>query len=177
MASQLTNNTGLFVPTTNVWDVENLQTGKDITPELKELLVRLYQNINGMCIALNLKDSGYYVQNEFITGQLFFPDAVMQDSQQFRQSFRVLVNCGALPNATTLIIPHSLQIENSFIFTRIYGTATNKVDREYLPLPYASLTLINNIELSVDSTNVYITTGIDYSAYTTTYVIVEYTKQ
>jgi hypothetical protein len=47
---------------------------------------------------------------------------------------------------------------------------------QYIPLPYASPTLVNNIQLSVDATNVTITTGIDYSAYTVTYVILEYIK-
>lgn len=73
MSFNLQNNIGLFVPTTNVWDIQNLEEGKDITPALKELLVRLYQNINAISLALNLKDSGYYVQQEFLTGQVFFP--------------------------------------------------------------------------------------------------------
>ena len=176
MLQNLQNNTGIFVPTTNVWELEALQEDKDITPALKELLVRLYQNINNLCNALNLKDSGYYIQNEFLNGQVLFP-TINASTSEGRQIFRAVVNFGALPNATTKSVAHGIGVTNGFSFTRIYATATNNVSMNFIPLPYASTTLINNIQLSVDRTNVTITTGIDYSSYTITYVVIEYVKQ
>lgn len=175
MSFNLQDNIGLFVPTTNVWDIQNLEEGKDITPALKELLIRLYQNINNISIALNLKDSGYYVQQEFMTGQVFFPDA--NSSDDGRQSFRAVVNFGALPNNTTLSIPHGINVFNSFVFTRIYGCASNQITMNYLPIPYASATTAKIIELYADSTNVYITTNSNLSSYTQTYIILEYVKE
>jgi hypothetical protein len=44
-------------------------------------------------------------------------------------------------------------------------------------LPYASPTDADNIELSVDVTNVSITTGSDRTGFTTTYIVLEYIKQ
>ena len=175
MPFNLQDNIGLFVPTTNVWDVQNLEEGKDITPALKELLIRLYQNINNISIALNLKDSGYYVQQEFMTGQVFFPDA--HSSDDGRQSFRTVVNFGALPNNTTGSMAHGIEVFNSFIFTRMYGCASNQITMSYLPIPYASAATVDIIELFADATNVYITTSSDLSAYTQTYIILEYVKQ
>ncbi len=175
MSFNLQNNTGLFVPTTNVWDIQNLEEGKDITPALKELLIRLYQNINNISLALNLKDSGYYVQNEFLTGQVFFPDA--NSSIDGRQSFRTVVNFGALPDNTTGSMPHGIVVSNSFIFTRMYGCASNQVTMSYLPIPYASSATVDIIELSADANNVYVTTNSDLSAYTQTYIILEYVKE
>ena len=175
MPSNLQNNTGLFVPTTNVWDIQNLEEGKDITPALKELLIRLYQNINTLSLALNLKDSGYYVQQEFLTGQVFFPDA--DSNVDGRQSFRTVVDFGTLPNNTTGSMAHGIEVFNSFIFTRIYGCASDQITMNYLPIPYASATTAEIIELSADATNVYVTTSSDLTAYTKTYIILEYVKE
>jgi hypothetical protein len=167
MPSDLQNNSGLYVESTDVFDIDLLASTDVTEPAFKELLVRLYQNINRIRLSLNLKDSAYYIENEFLNGQVFFED---------QQAFRTLVNFGALPNTTSKSIPHGINTTNSFSFTRIYGCATNQVTMQYIPLPYASPTLVNNIQLSVDATNVTITTGIDYSAYTVTYVILEYIK-
>jgi len=175
MPFNIQNNIGLFIPTTNVWDIQNLEEGKDITPALKELLIRLYQNINTISLALNLKDSGYYVQQEFMTGQVFFPDA--NNNASGRQSFRTVVNFGALPNNTTGLMAHGIDVFNSFIFTRMYGCASNQITMSYLPIPYASAATVDIIELSADATNVYITTSSDLSAYTQTYIILEYVKE
>lgn len=178
MLDNLQSNIGLFVPTTNVWDVQNLEDPKDVSPALKELLIRLYQNMNNISVALNLKDSGYYVQQEFLTGQLFFPTGVSDVSNSNgRQSFRTVVNFGALPNNTTVSVAHGINIQNSFIFTRMYGCASDQITMTYLPIPYSSATTAKIIELSADVTNVYITTGSNLSSYTQTLVILEYVKQ
>jgi len=87
---------GLFVPTTNVWDVSEIYSLEGIKPEFKELLVRLYQNINNLSLALNLKDTGYYTEEEFVTGQVFFPNPSLSSTTQqtptFRQTFRKVIN-------------------------------------------------------------------------------------
>ncbi len=179
MALDQLNNIGLFVSTTNIWELDQLQ-GKDIdNKSIRELLVRLYQNINNIAITLNLKESAYYPLNEFINGQLFFTNPLEATSNyNGRQVFRTVVNFGALPNATTKSIPHNISTFTTFSFTRIYGCSTNPLTMNYIPIPYSSASAVaNNIELSVDSTNVSITTGIDQTAYTTTYVILEYIKE
>ena len=69
---------GDFVPTTNVWDVDMIQEVEVNSPEFKELLVRLYQNVNAISTSLNARDSGYYPNNQiYINGQLFFPTQKM----------------------------------------------------------------------------------------------------
>ena len=173
------SNFGSFVPTTNVWDIQQLQD-LPIDPGLKELLVRLYQNINNIAVSLNTRDAGYYFTQEFINGQIYFPDPNLNSSTIQnpinRQVYRTVVNCEALPNTTTISVPHNVDVVDGYSFTRIYGTATDPIGLTFIPIPYASATLINNIELSIDQTNVNITTGIDYSSYTTTYVVLEYIK-
>ena len=168
---------GLFVPTTNIWDVAELYETDVNSDQFKELLVRLYQNVNNIALSLNIKDSAYYTLNEFVNGQLFFPASLASNASepQYRQVYRLVVNFGALPNAGTKSVAHGLPVGSTWTFTRIYGCATNP-STEFIPLPYASPTLNQNISLNVDATNVNVTTAINYSAYTTTYIVLEYLK-
>lgn len=176
-------NTGLFIPTTNVWDVSQVYSTDITSPQFKELLVRLYQNVNAIALAVNLKDSGYYVQEEFVNGQVFFPNPTIATttSQQLvgRQVYRKVINFGALPNAGTTSVAHDIpfNVNSTITFTRIYGASTDTTNFVAIPLPYASSTAANNVELSATTTNVVITTGINRSSFDTTYVILEYIKQ
>jgi hypothetical protein len=173
---------GAFIPTTNIWDVAGQIYSIDVTsPEFKELLVRMYQNLNLMAINVNLRDAGYYDTSQFVNGQLFFPNPTLSSSSPttpaFRQVTRLVVNFGALPNAGTKTVAHNIPITAQYTFTRIYGAASDTTGLTYIPLPYASPVLVNNIEISVTSTNVVITTGSNRSNYNVCYVILEYLVQ
>lgn len=178
MANNINLLTGAFVPSTNIWDVGEIYAIDNITPELRELLVRLYQNLNIMSLNVNIKDVGYYPTSPFMNGQLFFPNPNLNSSSStspdYRPVFRKVVICGALPNAGLKTIPHYLPINSGVTATRIYGAASDTTGLTYIPLPYASPTLANNIELSVDANNVNITTGANRTNYNMSYVIIEY---
>ena len=176
MSRDMQDNVGLFVPTTNIWDVQNLQEGKDISPALKELLILLYQDIGDISSALNLKTSGYLFQQEFINGKVLFNQKYIPNSYG-RQVFQIIVDCGALPDTTTKAIPHNVVVLNSTQWTSITGAATDPVRMQGLPIPYASAATPDVIEVSVDATNVYITTSSDMTAFSQAYVILEYVKQ
>lgn len=168
-----TKNAGLYVQSTAVWDVARLQEVDVQSPEFKELLVRLYQNVNSIVIALNLKDSAYYVNQEFVTGQLFF-NSVDQTQLGLRAVFRKVINIGALGAGVTTIA-HGLAITNTWKFTRIYGVASDTVGFNYYPLPWASAAGATNIELKVNLNNVVITnnSGINF---TDCYTVLEFVK-
>jgi hypothetical protein len=172
---------GMFIPLTNIWDVQAIQSVDVQSPEFKELLVRLYQNVNNICFALNIKDTGYYVLQDFVNGQAFFPNPALntQTSQTptLRQVFRKVFNAPALANTGVTTFPHFIPVTSNYSFTRIYGAATNNTATGFIPLPFASPVLANNISLAVTNTNIVITTGSDYSAYTIVYIILEYIKE
>ena len=174
------NPLGQFVPTNYIWDVQQLQELDVKSPEFKELLVRLYQNIGQMALALNDKDTGLYDTIETINGQKYFQNPNFSSATAqvptLRQVFRkVIFYTTALPNIGSATIPHFIVCTPATTFTRIYGVANDPVGFSYLPLPYSSISsLANNIELQVDATNVTITTDSNMSAYTVTYVVLEY---
>jgi hypothetical protein len=168
---------GSFVPSTQAWELDS----PDLTSEnMRGLLVRLYQQINLIAVVLNTKDTGLYPLQEFVNSQQFFPNPAYSSTSVTtptqRQVFRYVVNFGALPNTGSKSVAHDLTITTDFTFTRIYGCSSDTTNRSYLPIPFASPTLVENIKLSVDATNVTIVTGSNRSAYTTTYVVLEYLK-
>lgn len=170
---------GAFTPTTNVWDVGEIYSS-DIDPNLKEILVRLYQNLNLMSTLLNLKDTGFYDLSEFINGQLFFPNQATKvtsfdtSDSLYRQVYRKVLNFGSLPNTGTKSVAHGITVTPQTSFTRIYATSSDQTNLAYIPIPYASPVLANNIELKVDATNVTIITGSNRSSFLITYVLLEY---
>lgn len=175
MANNQLSNVGLFVPSNYTWDVSVLYQTDINSPEFKELLVRLYQNINSMCIALNLKDSAYYIPTEFLNGQTFFPNP-SDPQQQPRQAFRTVVNTGTLPNNGTTSTAHNIDFAATYSFTRIYGAATDQIGLTAIPIPYVTSSGTGGIELDVTATDVVLTTTGNYSAYTVSYVVLEYLK-
>lgn len=171
---------GMFLPTTSVWDTSTISNIQGASQDLKELFIRLYRNINNIAMQVNKKDSAIYGQDEFVCGQTYFSNPNYDSSTSVtpspRQVYRKVINFGALPSSTTKNVAHGLSINNTYSFTRIYGAASNQAGSSYLPLPFASPTAASNISLSVDGTNVIIITGSNRSAYTKTYIVLEYIK-
>lgn len=170
------NTTGQFVPTTYVFDVTELQELDVNSEQFKELLVRLYQNLNRMQLALNEKTTGTFALNQFVTGQLYYPGVAPSAlvKQTYRPVTRLTIEFGALPSTATKSVAHGINFNSGVTFTRIYGTTTDPVAFVALPLPYASPTDADNIALNVDATNVNVITGSNRTAFTRTNIVLEF---
>jgi hypothetical protein len=158
---------GLFIPTTDIYEIGILENIDPSSPQFKELIVRLSLNLNRISLALNLKESSYYVEEEFITSQLYFnPNST--NTQDLRSGFRKIINIGALPAGVTNT-NHGLVPTADWKFTKIYGAASDTVNLLYYPLPDV------NLAVNVTATQVVInnTTGV---VFTDAYVILEYVK-
>lgn len=143
--------------------------------EEKDLKIRQY--LNDIATATNTKDSGIYDAIETITGQSFLPTFSTQTEANatYRTVFRKVFDFGALPNTTTKSLAHNIAFGTTFSATKIYGAATDP-GTSWIPLPYASPTAANNIELNLDATNINVITGSNRTAYTRSFIIVEYIK-
>jgi hypothetical protein len=162
--------TGSFIPTTSIFDVGLLYDVEVNSPEFKELLVRLYQNVNNIAIVLNTKDSAFYLTEEFNTGQVWFNPGSF-DYNQARPGYREVVNVGPFgPGAT--VVPHSLAIDSNWKFTQIKGAASDTVNLLYYPFNYSGPNYLNAY---ADGTNINIdnNTGVTF---TDAYIILEYLK-
>jgi len=168
-----------YLPTTEVYDYGYIQNLDINSPEFKQFLVKLYQNTNRITTMLNTKDTGYYITDELINGQQWFPDPALTSTspqrQVFRNIYRKVIVFGALPVAGTKSVPHNIPVDATYTFTRIYGVANDHTGETYLPLPFvSSIDIAHMIELNIDHTNVNIITGINRSNYTDTNIILEY---
>jgi hypothetical protein len=148
----------------------------------KELdMTALRQSVNNMAIIVNSKDSGYYPLSEFMSGQSWFKDPALSSQSSkapsLRQGFRKVINFGPLPAAGSTPIAHGLNFAagSTYIFTRIYGAATNPTLPRAIPIPYAAIVAADTLQLEVTATDVVITTGgTNYSAYTRCVVVIEW---
>ena len=164
---------GPFVPTTNVYDQETLKKMDLQGEQYRDFINRIRESMNNIAMVLNVKDSGYYTLNEYVCGQLFFPNATT-DPYNFRPVIRKVFNFGALPNAAAKNVAHNMTLNNNQTATRIYGCANDTTTGTRIPLPYSSTVLLNNISIDIDNTNITVTTGIDRTNFDTCYIIVEY---
>jgi len=169
-------NTGQYIPSTYIIDDAQQLAQTDVkSEEFKRMLTRLYEFINNQNIALNGKEYANYSLEEVLNSQLFFnPNSTDPNDQ--RSVFRKVINFGSLPNTATTSVAHGITFDANSNITRIYGASTDPAGLAYIPLPYASPILANNIELRVDITNVTIVTGINRASFTRTVVIIEYVK-
>lgn len=165
------------VTTTQIWDVSQLHSVDVTSPEFKELLVRMYQQINLMANVVNYKDTGLY-QNayEIVNGQQWFPNPANNSgtatNPTLRPVFRTVVNFGALPNNGAKSVNHNINPNTSFSFTRIYGAASKQTAPfDYVPIPNVA----PSIEIDVTATQVTVTDFMDMTAYNA-YIILEYIK-
>ena len=173
--------TGAFIPTTDVYDVDVIYSLDIQSQDFKEFLVRLRQSTNNIAIAVNFRDAGYYVEELFNCGQVFFPNKTLSSSTSqtptYRSVYRKVVDFGALPNAGAKAVPHGIpNLDANVTFTRLYATATNPTTVVGIPIPSTFVATGNITDLQVNNTNVIITTNWNASNFTICVVIVEYFK-
>lgn len=121
---------------------------------------------------INRKDTAQYETVEVPNNQTF-PGT---DSQTKRFIFRKVVDTGTLPNAGTSVVAHGITgIDNSWLFTRIYGSARDTsvggLRPFFIPLPNGA-----DIKFLIDTTNINLISTVDLSAFTTSQVILEFFK-
>lgn len=134
--------------------------------DLRFAINDLYQDIAS---TVNTKEGALYVPIEKLTSGQYF---IAGNPQKNKAVYRIVVDFGGLPNATSKSVPHNIVGWNSdFRLTREYGAATDPIALKALPLPN------NGILLENDATNVTVTTTTNRSAYTETTIVLEYTKE
>lgn len=175
------NRLGVLLPTTQNYDPEQILTLDVNSEEFKLFLVYLYEQNNLIATHTNLKDTGYYALGEYLNGQQYFSDPTLNSSTpigpQYRSVFRTVVNFGALPNTALKSVAHNIdEIDSNVTFTRIYGAASDGTALSFIPIPFASPVLTENIKITVNNTNVNITTGSNRASYTNCYVVLEYIR-
>ena len=143
--------------------------------------LQLRKYLNNIASALNVKENGFYFEEETPTAGLFIPIATPNSSAnvKFRPMFRVVVDFGALPNNATKSIPHGITTTQDYSIIRLNGAATDPgvtTITEAIPIPFVSTNPLQ-VVLTMDATNINITTGMDRTNFTRTFIVIEYIKE
>lgn len=147
----------------------------DLPEDREEIDSKLKTSIEEIAKMVNRKDTGQYEEYEIQTNQTWPSDT----PQEKRDIFRKIIDTGTLPNAGTITTAHGITgIDNNWFLTRIDGTAQEPAGAGlrpfYIPIPNAGA--IYPVEIMVDTTNINITTTVNLSAFTKSYVVLEFYK-
>lgn len=162
------SNLGMFVPTTVIYDAQRMQQADVNSKEFKELIVRLYQTINTISLALNAREIGHYPLEEFVTGNLYYNPSSAAVSD-LRPIFRTTYDTGPVIAGPNPGIPHGLSITSSWQPVHIYGVAWDSANTVSYPMPNA------DIAVYIDATNIVITnwSGVVFDVSS---IVLEYSK-
>lgn len=154
-----------------------------IPDELEEKDLKLREYLNKIATATNSKDSGFYDDEEIVTGQKFIPVFISDGSSnaEHRDVFRKAIDFGALPNNSTKSVAHEISTTNKLSIVKLYGAATktNSTNfQEAIPIPYVNSSVpAQGISLKMDNTNVIIETkGGNFNLFNRCFVVIEYLK-
>jgi hypothetical protein len=168
------SNQGASLPSNYIWDIQEIQQ-VNVDPRLKELLIRLYQNLNIMALTINMKDTAIYQLIEVMNGQSYFPNPLNNSTTPVAASNRTVFRKTFLINnmGASATILHNITVTSLTTFTRIYGVANDTSGNNYYPIPWASAAGATNIEIKVNATQIVITNNSTIT-FSTVYVVLEY---
>jgi hypothetical protein len=164
---------GAFVPTNYIWEIQELVQADVNSLAFKELLVRLYQNVNAIALVLNIKTTGQFPLMETVNGNLWFPNpnnsSATPAAPVLRQELQQTYTISNVMGSVT--INHMITVTALTTFTDIYGTANDQVGFNYYSIDTTETA--TNISMAVDNTTIVITnnTGITF---TTVYIVLKY---
>lgn len=91
-----------------------------------------------------------------------------------RSIYKKTINFGTLPNATTKNVAHNISNLNKII--RLEGYTYNPTSLTTAPLPFSAPTATSNIAMNANSTDITVTTGVDRTSFSESYITLYYTK-
>lgn len=153
-------------------DISGLQNQLDLSVELpedpKELRFAINDIYQSIASTVNSKEGALFVPIEKLTSGQYF---TVGNPQLNRAVYRMVVDFGALPNAGTKSVAHNITgWDSAFRLTRAYGASTDPIALEGVPIPNEGIFLKNN------ATDVTVTTTANFSAFTDTTIVIEFTK-
>lgn len=136
----------------------------DVIPEeWDEARQFLVEQLKKMSNAINIREIGWFLDQELISGQQFFPGPT--NNQNFRSILRIVVDFSPLAIGVTSK-PHGVIVNASFSLIDLWGAATNATAMTGNP--------INQPNITYDATNINITSS---AAYDRAYAVMCYIQE
>lgn len=142
-----------------------------VPPKWEEARPFLVEHLKKVSNAINIRQIGWFLDEELLSGNLFIPglnnDQSDGTSQQFRTILRKVIEFPGL-TAGVNTQPHGIAIDGNFSLIQLFGAATNATAMTGEPLPNGADTI------SYDATNIIITVA---AAYTRAWAVIEYIQE
>lgn len=136
-------------------------------PQFRDILSLYFKR---MADAVNTKEGALYQPQELATFQRYF---TLNNPQKTRNVYRKVIEVPAVTaGAAATVIPHG--ITGIVACTHIYGACVTSLP-DFRPMPYASVGG-GNIDIRVDSTNLYVLVGAGSPNIVSGTVVIEYLK-
>lgn len=149
-----------------------LQTSTYFPEDFQQFRIKFLELYDDIANVTNTRDNGIHDLREIPNGQLWFTSG---NPQVKRLTFRKVIELGAIAAGATSTTAHGLT-GNPLNFTYIGGTCITATPT-YLPIPYASVTALNQqIEVYCDATNLYVINGAGAANITSAIIVLEYLK-
>lgn len=149
----------------------------DVVPEnWEEARQFLVEQLKKVSNAINIREIGWWLDEELISGKQFFPSGA-SDPPQFRTILRKVIDFGALPDTAMKSVAHGITFDANFSLIQMFASATDPTNFIALPIPFASGVLVESVKMDMDATNVNITTYQTRSSFTRCYVTIEYIQE
>jgi len=131
----------------------------------------IVEQLKKVSTAINLREIGWFLDEELLTGKAFIPSpgniSASQTSQNFRTILRTVVPFpGLSPGLNSQ--PHNITIDSNFSLMQLYAAATNDTTLTGEPIPNGADTI------TYDATNINITVA---AAYTRAWAVIEYIQE
>jgi hypothetical protein len=154
----------------------------DVAPKTwEEAMPFVVEQLKKLANAVNAREIGFFLDQELLSGKAFIPGVnIASDggsSQQFRTVLRKVIDFGALPNATTKSVAHEITFDANFTLIQMWASATDPTNLVAIPIPFDSAGAGEGIEITMDSTNINITTESDRTTFTRCFVVIEYIQE
>lgn len=150
---------GGFVRQTSLLEMQQMRRGALKTRDFTAFLTRLMLRIDEMSRAINKKNSGEYLLEQFANGEEFPPVQIGTSSAARAMSKQTFL-AGPLLNAAPTVIAHGITTTANTLIIAHSAWASDTTNRLYIPLPYVDVSgtvAAGSVELRVDTTNITIT--------------------
>ena len=130
----------------------------------------LVEHLRKIANAVNIREIGWLLDQELLSGQQFIPSATATDpsssnSQQFRSVLRKVIDVGPIPVGNKSVA-HGIVFDVNFTLMHLYGAATNSTTFKASPISFQTP--------AIDVTNINITST---AAYDRGFVVAEYCQE
>lgn len=154
-------------------DLETYEPVYDVVPkDWEEGRAFLAEQLKRHANAINIREVGYFIDQELLTGKAFIPGlnniAEGGTSQSFRTILRKVIEYPSGLSVGANPMAHGIFIDANFSLIQMFGAATNAVALTGEPLPNGADIITYN------STNVIVTVA---AAYTRAWVVMEYIQE